>query len=343
MSCLRCQGPIERGELRCAGCGLATPAPAEPAPAVSILRCRSCGVGVNVARAASTGCAFCGGTLAPESVTESLDQAATGLPFVVTAAEALAAFRRWNPHRGLDRPRGLASLQREGLRAIHVAAWACDLEAEVAWSGDSPVGRIKADRAPHAGTGTLELSGLIVSASRGLDVEALVALTPDPFDLAALQPPPADGVVLVERFELEPFEARARAAQRLVVVARERVAPSHLFDYGREVRVVVRTLARRRVLLPVWVMAYRHRGESYRVVVSGQDATRIAGTAPCTYRVLKLTLLLLIPYLGGLAAIIASDLPRSLAEPLAIGIAVTVPLVFFALCFILWRRDRGED
>jgi len=44
----------------------------------------------------------------------------------------------------------------------------------------------------------------------------------------------------------------------------------------------------RRYAFPSYVLAYRYRGKLYRIVISGQDSTRILGTAP--YAVAKIAL-----------------------------------------------------
>ncbi len=61
--------------------------------------------------------------------------------------------------------------------------------------------------------------------------------------------------------------------------------------------VVQRRLVTRRFALPSYVLAYRYRGSLYRVVISGQDARCLLGSAPySTARILAVIF-------GGLTAV----------------------------------------
>ncbi|MFP6766345.1 MAG: hypothetical protein VB858_22130, partial [Planctomycetaceae bacterium] len=57
------------------------------------------------------------------------------------------------------------------------------------------------------------------------------------------------------------------------------------------VSVLLRALVTRRLSFPAWVLAYRYRDRLYRVVVCGQDGSRVAGNAPLSMtKVLLVTL-----------------------------------------------------
>ncbi len=47
-----------------------------------------------------------------------------------------------------------------------------------------------------------------------------------------------------------------------------------------EVDVLLRRLVTRRCAFPVYVLAYRYRGDLYRAVINGQDARVVHGRAP---------------------------------------------------------------
>ena len=95
--CHRCESPIERGDLRCAICGL--PTPVTPAGAVAtdeivaaILRCNGCGAAVAYdAKAGAPKCGFCGSVMEVETPEDPIEEAQSFLVFRVDAAQA---FRR---------------------------------------------------------------------------------------------------------------------------------------------------------------------------------------------------------------------------------------------------------
>ena len=74
-------------------------------------------------------------------------------------------------------------------------------------------------------------------------------------------------------------------------VARTRLEDGHIPGNSfRNVHtsILLRRLVTRRFAFPSYVLAYRYGGELYRIVISGQDETRILGKAP--YAVAKIIL-----------------------------------------------------
>ena len=51
---------------------------------------------------------------------------------------------------------------------------------------------------------------------------------------------------------------------------------------------MLRRLITRRISLPAWVLAYRYKGRLYRMVICGQNASFVTGSAP--YSIAKILL-----------------------------------------------------
>ena len=132
----------------------------------------------------------------------------------------------------------------------------------------------------------------MVSASRGLTVEETDHLA-DSYDLSSAGDEAVndDGATIVEQFDVPRSTARQRVTSMLHNTARERIEGGHIpGSRYRNVHTAIRLrrLVTRRYAFPSYVLAYRYGGELYRIVISGQDETRILGTAP--YAVAKIIL-----------------------------------------------------
>jgi len=172
--CARCQGPLEHGDLRCAVCGLAAPAMQAPAQQqIQVMRCTECGAAVAYsAEHQAPKCRFCGAVTKLEQPTDPIDQADWIVPFVVTPEQAQGALRKWMSGLGFFTPGDLAqTAQVEGLHSIFWAGWIVNANAWVSWAADSNADTWRSDWAPHAGVAQLPFRNLLVSASRGLNLE----------------------------------------------------------------------------------------------------------------------------------------------------------------------------
>jgi hypothetical protein len=167
---------------------------------------------------------------------------------------------------------------------------------------DSDAGSRRADWAPHAGRTRLDYRDIAVSASRGLSLEETNRLAPS-YDLetAGCQPEGGGEHAAIEQFEVPRSSARARVMEVIEEIAARRLRQGHI--PGRRFRnlhtaVLLRRLVRKRYAFPSYVLGYRFRGRTFRVVISGQDASCLIGTAP--YSVGKI----LAVVFGGLAALL---------------------------------------
>lgn len=317
--CQRCQCVIEAGDLRCAVCGL--PVPVEhrviERPVARVLRCDTCGAAVAYeVEVQAPRCAFCGALARVEQPADPIEQPQWAVPFAVTPEQAREALRGWMGRLGFFRPADLASAATlEGLSPLWWVGWVFDARALISWTADSNAGAHRSAWAPHSGQVTLDFARVLVPASRGLSAEECWQLTPH-VDLSRASPtfvgPP--GAVC------EGFEVQRSAARRVIADAIERLAASQATRFipgttyrNLHVAVLLESLRTLRFALPTYVLAYRYRGRLYRVLVHGQDARCVLGTAP--WSIARIALVVG----GGLALIVLLVLAIALIATLGGG------------------------
>ncbi len=314
LSCTRCASPLERGDFRCAICSLPTPVPATDATATTevaaaVMRCQGCGAAVAYdVKVAAPKCAFCGAVTALETPDDPLEQAEAYLAFRVDPEQAKAALRQWLSGLGWFRPPDLRSAAIvDKLEPLWWAGWAFDAGVTVSWAADSNAGAGRSAWAPHAGTFALELSNVLVSASRGLTEAECEALAPG-YNLADVsEAPEPDSRARVEQFEVQRSAARATIARALTNVA-ARDAAKHV--PGSNIRklsvaVVPERMSTRRLGFPAYVLAYRYGDAVYRAIVHGQNPQFVVGKAPWSWARIVMIVVAAIAAIGLVAAIVA--------------------------------------
>jgi hypothetical protein len=286
-TCERCASPLERGDLRCAICGQATPADASPAAVVRVelLRCEGCGAAVGYdAKAQGLACAFCDSVLRLETNADPMEEVEAYLPFRIDRAAARGALRRWQASLGFFRPGDLTSRTRvEQLRPLWWVGWVFDAQARITWAADSNEGSRRSQWAPHSGKRDMVFDDLLVSASRGLSERETTALVAH-YDLSTANPAQEE----VEGAVVERFDVQRSLARRLVTDALHRTAAIRVqnrYVPGSRIRKLsvaakLFALDTRRYAFPAWVLTYRYGEDVYRAVVSGQDAGGVVGKAP---------------------------------------------------------------
>ena len=287
-ACSRCSSPLEEGDLRCAVCALAVPAPAGPAverPRVQLLRCGECGaaIGFDPAKQAPA-CAFCGSVMHVEQPVDPVETARVRVPFTVDRAAAESALRAWLGRRGFFAPKTLKDeAVLESLAPLGWAAWVVRAKARIAWTADSDYGSERSSWAPHAGELSLSFENIVVPASRGLRHEECVRLVPS-YDLSAAVPADAPAALgeVIESFDAQRSAARALVTRSIESVAKHRVESVIPGTRFRNINVscLLESQTTDRVALPAWVLAYRYRGSPYRAVVHGQRPEVVFGTSP---------------------------------------------------------------
>lgn len=308
--CTRCASPLEEGDLRCAVCALAVPAPSGPQvgqPRVQLLRCGECGaaIGFDPAKQAPA-CAFCGSVMHVEQPVDPVEVARVRVPFAVDRRTAEAALRAWLSRRGFFAPKTLKDeAVLESLAPLGWAAWVVRAKARIAWTADSDFGSERSAWAPHAGELSLAFENIVVPASRGLRHDECVRLVPS-YDLSAAVPADAPAALgeVVESFDAQRSAARAHVHRAIEALATAAVEPHVPGRRKRNIKVacLLEGQATDRVALPAWVMAYRYRGSPYRAVVHGQRADLVLGSSPTDW--VKVAWVALAS-LAGLVAIVA--------------------------------------
>jgi len=279
--CARCHSVLEAGDLRCPVCSLPPPV-TEAAEAVTskVLRCKECHAALRYSEThASTVCGFCGAALALELSTDPMEHAEAFVPFGVSKRQAVMSLKEWLGRRGFFAPGDLAEASRvDQLQPVAWAAWVVSGSAQASYGADvSGFGR-RAAWGPTTGQLTRELN-LIVPATQGLALEEVVDL--GEYDVSTARAEPLEGVA-AEDFGV----TRASARERIVEgVRNDAIAALSLSLTGHRLRrpkvdVMLTGLRTRRLLLPVWVMAYRYGNEKFRVVVHGQRERTVVGRSP---------------------------------------------------------------
>jgi len=290
--CHRCESPIERGDLRCAICGLPTPAPradeAGPDDVIaSILRCHGCGAAVAYdAKVGAPKCGFCGSVMELETPEDPIEQAEAFLCFRVAPDQAKDALRQWMRTLGWFRPRDLGTAATiDSLKPLWWAGWVFDAKVLVSWAADSDLGSNRSAWAPHSGRASLALNNVAVSASRGLQESEIAQLAPG-YNLADAGPEPHEHPgATVEQFAVQRSAARQTIAAALAATARNHASELVPGSQQRNLKVAVlpERFVTRRLAFPAYVLAYRYEDTLYRAIVHGQNPGIVVGKAPIAW------------------------------------------------------------
>jgi len=288
--CQRCASLVEQGDLRCAVCGFAVHVAGAQRSAVStqIMRCEECGAAVSYdATAQAPRCAFCDSTMHVESIEDPMEQTELFLPFIVGPDQARGTVREWLGSLGFFRPSDLKTEARiESVKPLYWVGWVFQADATISWAADSNAGAGRAAWAPHSGQQRMTFENVAVSASRGLREDEVQFLGSSYNLETAGRAPHAPPGHVIEQFDVQRSEARAKIASSIEATAQARIqAGSIPGSRFRNVHVepLLRGLTTSRFAFPAYVMAYHYGGRPYRAVVSGHDATRITGTAPLSW------------------------------------------------------------
>jgi predicted RNA-binding Zn-ribbon protein involved in translation (DUF1610 family) len=294
--CEVCRTYLDGEDLFCSNCGTENPSgldsqgiarevesSTQQIASVLSFQCDQCGASMSYdASAKQLRCPFCGSeklhsrpnarTLKPRSV----------VPFRVNRDHVDGLLREWLG-KGFWRPND-ASEQSVISKAtpVYVPFWVFSAEAETAWTADT-------SRVPIGARGTWRpISGTTHRSYRGVLVGASGTLTPmeireiAPFDLSeSVDPESLDLLnVVVEEFRVTRRDARAIAKGTIDQIVAEEVR-QQIDGSIRNLRVNVRTqdMSSVPVLLPVWIMVYRYKEKSFRVLVNGQTS-EVYGIAP---------------------------------------------------------------
>lgn len=299
LHCERCETPLECGDLRCSICGQAAPKdrPQTEHVEVRILRCKGCGAATayDVQHQAPS-CSFCDSIVEVETLEDPMEQSEGYLPFTVDRDEARKSMRHWLGTLGWFRPSDLKAAARlEQLKPLWWVGWVFDADSLVSWTADSNAGSHRSAWAPHSGQVDMTFDDILVSASRGLSASEASSLGPG-CNVATLRETPegAEGGT-IEQFDLQRSQARQQIVNAIQNIAAGEVETKHVPGSRFRkvsVSVVLRKLITRRISLPAWVLAYRYKGRLYRMVICGQNASFVTGTAPYSFAKIMLVVAL---------------------------------------------------
>lgn len=205
------------------------------------------------------------------------------VPFRIDRVTAEQTLRRWLK-KGFWRPSDLAHRAVVSrFTNVYVPYWVFAAETHTFWTGDTgqvPFGA-RSSWYPVTGENRGIYGGLLVGASSTLTPNETNALRP--FDISSGVPPQQVDLnsITVEQFSVPRKYARPLARQGFE--QQEYAAcVDRYFDGGHRnlhVNVRITQLHSEPVLLPVWIMAYRYRGQVYRFLLNGQTGAT-TGEAP---------------------------------------------------------------
>jgi len=256
-----------------------------------VLNCPNCGAQVEFDESLhARDCAFCATPVVTGTGTHRHIKPRGLLPFALDEGEARAAMTDWLG--GLwFAPNGLQEYARKGRRmqGIYVPYWTFDADTTSDYAGQrgtvyyvtrtvtrngkrETVRQAKVRWRSVTGTVTRFFDDVLVLASRSLPKRYTDAL--EPWDLSALEPykPEYLAGFRAEAYQvsLEDGFSQARTLMDRVIARDVR------FDIGGDRQRIHNVTTRvssptfKHVLLPVWLAAYRYRGETYRFVVNGR-------------------------------------------------------------------------
>ncbi len=263
--------------------------------------CQECGAAVVFPDGmTATRCAFCdspsvlaqdsrGNQIVPESV----------IPFGIGRDQAVSAFKTWLGKRWF-RPSDLTDeAMISELRGVYVPYWTFTAHVRSSWTADAGYAyEVREERTDSAGQHQTRIvrktrwepafgvrdddhRDHLVCASKGLPAD--LAQHAASFDTAGLTPwaPQFLSGFVAERYEVDLPEAWQHAQTEIAAIQEARCRRDVPGDAQRDLRANHRfeNPAFKHVLLPLWIAAFRYRGEVFRFLVNGQSGV-VAGEAP---------------------------------------------------------------
>jgi hypothetical protein len=265
-----------------------------------VLACPNCGAEVEfdpTIHAAE--CPFCATPVVTDTGTNRHIKPAALAPFLLEEREAHAAMDRWMGSLWFA-PNGLTRYARKGqkMTGVYVPFWTIDAQADTAYEGqrgdvyyvtqtvirDGKPQRVQVPKvrwSSRRGRVARFFDDVLILASTALPKRHTDAL--EPWDLSRLAPyaPQYLAGFRAQAYSVGLAEGLEEAKAHMDAV----IARDVRLDIGGDqqridsMRTELSRVTFKHVLLPVWVAAYRYRGESYRFVVNGQSG-RVQGERP---------------------------------------------------------------
>lgn len=262
--------------------------------------CTSCGAQIELGPDThATECPFCASPMVTDTGVHRQIKPRALLPFALDEATARQAMTNWLGRLWFA-PSGLQEYARKGRRmqGIYVPYWTFDADTKSTYRGERGTvyyevqtviqnGKRRQVQVPRirwqavSGRVARFFDDVLVLASTALPKRFTDAL--EPWDLAALEPyaPEYLAGFRAEGYSVD-LEAGFVEARALMDAA---IARDVRFDIGgdrqriQDIRTEVSAITFKHVLLPVWLAAYKYRGQTYRFVVNGRTG-RVQGERP---------------------------------------------------------------
>lgn len=297
--------PIRELDLKS---GLAADLPTGEMEQTRVTSCPNCGAQVEFAEGKhATECPFCATPVVADTGSHRQIKPRAVLPFALTEGTAREAMTSWLGSLWFA-PNGLQDYARKGRRmqGIYVPYWTFDAQTQSTYQGQRGTiyyvtetvyrdGKPQQVQVPRvrwravSGRVSRFFDDVLVLASTSLPKRYTDAL--EPWDLSALEPyaPEYLAGFRAESYSVSLQDGFVQARDHMDRVIERDVK----FDIGGDRQMVsaVNTqlsgLTFKHVLLPVWLAAYKYRGETYRFVVNGRTG-RVQGERP--YSTVKITI-----------------------------------------------------
>ncbi len=265
-----------------------------------VLSCPNCGAQVEFDPAIHAAeCPFCATPVVTDTGTNRHIKPAALVPFGLDEATAHAAMNDWLGSLWFA-PNGLQKYARKGrkMSGVYVPYWTFDAQTDSAYAGhrgdtyyvrqtvmrDGKPVSVQVPKirwTPKRGRVRRFFDDVTILASTSLPKRHTDAL--EPWDLAALAPyaPQFLAGFRAEAYRVELEDGLTEARARMDAVIARDVRMDIGGDQQRITSIDTRlsNVTFKHVLLPVWVAAYKYRGQSFRFVVNGQSG-RVQGERP---------------------------------------------------------------
>ena len=286
----------------------------------SVISCPNCAAQVEFDEALHAAeCPFCATPVVTDTGTHRHIKPKGLLPFALDEAAAHEAMTDWLGSLWFA-PNGLQAYARKGrkMQGIYVPYWTFDADTKSTYTGERGTvyyetqlvmrdGRNQSARVakvrwrPASGRVARLFDDVLVLASRSLPRKFTDDL--EPWDLAALEPynPEYLAGFRAEGYAVDLEEGYAKARAKMDAA----IARDVRFDIGgdrqriHEIRTQVSDVTFKHVLLPVWLAAYKYRGETYRFVVNGRTG-QVQGERPWSVWKVMFALALALLVMAGL-------------------------------------------
>jgi len=274
--------------------------PAQEMEETRVLQCPNCAAQVEFDDAVhSAECPFCATPVVTGTGTNRHIKPKAVLPFKLEERMARLAMTDWLGRLWFA-PNGLQEYARKGRRmnGIYVPYWTFDADTKSRYSGergtvyyvtktvmrDGKSVQVREQRirwSPKSGRVARFFDDVLVLASKSLPKKYTDNL--EPWDLAAMEPYRPE---YLAGFRAEGYTVQLDEGYHEARVHMDRVIERDVkFDIGgdrqriHDIDTAVSGITFKHILLPVWLAAYKYRGETYRFVINGRTG-RVQGERP---------------------------------------------------------------